>query len=261
MRRALLLGALLLVAGACGDEETPVTTTPDPDQRYRIASVTVLESPEHGPQLCLGGVAESYPPQCGGIDVTNWAWDTATAESANGTTWVTVSLTGTYDGEAFTVDGVGEPEPFEGDDHDFSPICDDFDPDAGRASLDVDLSDIDGLAAVWVSDPNGDDWDGPFVVNVIATPGRGDDVRDAVAERWDGALCVEERDQPTEAELQRITEELQGDVPFEVVASSGDVLRGVVVADVVVADDAARAYAEDRWGDTVVLRPVLVPIT
>src|SRR4029453_4677112 len=34
-------------------------------QRYQTTA-GVLESPKHGPELCLGGVKMSYPPQCEG---------------------------------------------------------------------------------------------------------------------------------------------------------------------------------------------------
>lgn len=263
MKRLLLLLPVAVLLAACGDDAEPVVAAqPDPDQRYRVASATVLESTEHGPQLCLGGVAESYPPQCGGLDLVGWDWaDVPQAETASGTTWAAVSVIGTYDGEVFTVAEVGAPEPFTGDDHDFAPICDDFDADATESVFDADLSGIDGIAGVWVSDPSGDDWDGPFVVNVIATPGNGDSVRAAVAERWTGALCVEERDQPTEADLAAIQAQLTEDgVPFEVSSSGTDVLRGVVYADVVLADAAAIDYAAERWGDAVELRGLLVPV-
>ena len=40
--------------------------TPVPDEQVRTRGlVTVLDSGD-GPELCLGAVAESYPPQCGG---------------------------------------------------------------------------------------------------------------------------------------------------------------------------------------------------
>jgi len=60
-----------------------------------------------GAELCLGAVAESYPPQCGGPAITNWDWD---SESLQGILdeqgdirWGTFAVTGTWDGTAFTV--------------------------------------------------------------------------------------------------------------------------------------------------------------
>src|SRR5688500_15971617 len=102
MRR---LGALLiLVLAACADEEvsTGSDAPPRDDQRYE-ADLTVLESPDHGPQLCAA-VADSYPPQCGGPDIVGWDWgEVDDAESANGTTWGSYHVVGTWDDGTFTL--------------------------------------------------------------------------------------------------------------------------------------------------------------
>lgn len=64
---------------------------------------TVLQVGGAPPQLCLGGVAESYPPQCGGPEVVNWDWATTQQwESASGVTWGAYAVTGTWDGTVFT---------------------------------------------------------------------------------------------------------------------------------------------------------------
>jgi hypothetical protein len=48
---------------------------------------TVVESPAHGPQLCLGAIMLSLPPQGGGPPITNWEWAAVTGnETLNGTT-------------------------------------------------------------------------------------------------------------------------------------------------------------------------------
>ena len=55
-------------------------------------------------ELCLGPVAESYPPQCSGIPLTNWSWDGVEgSESSGDVTWGAYALQGTYDGEEFAV--------------------------------------------------------------------------------------------------------------------------------------------------------------
>lgn len=67
--RIVALALTLVLLAACGGEDEVVTSDgPHPSQtpvspaaggqRY-TATATVLESPGHGPQLCLGGVAES----------------------------------------------------------------------------------------------------------------------------------------------------------------------------------------------------------
>jgi hypothetical protein len=36
---------------------------------------TVIQVGDTAPHLCLGPVAESYPPQCSGPEITGWDWD------------------------------------------------------------------------------------------------------------------------------------------------------------------------------------------
>lgn len=171
-------------------------------------------------------------------------------------------MVGTYDGLAFTVEEVGPPEPVVGDDHDSTPVCDDYDHDATETSLDRTMDDIDGVAVTFVSDPAGD-WDGPYVVNVVALPGRAGEVRAAAEARWSGALCVIERDQHTSAELETILEEVLAaeDAPWgEITGGGTDPMRGIVAVEVLVADDASLGYAQDRWGDVVVLTGHFEPV-
>ncbi|MDT0344625.1 hypothetical protein [Streptomyces litchfieldiae] len=125
---------VVLLLAACGEEGDgsrtvpPAADSPPPaagqeePQLYQVTA-TVLESGDHGPQLCHS-VMESLPPQCGGPDITNWDWSAVEAETANGTTWGMYALTGTWDGERFTLTepaaapdpGAGGPEVVEPDD-------------------------------------------------------------------------------------------------------------------------------------------------
>lgn len=64
---------------------------------------TVLQKDGEDAQFCLGAVMESYPPQCSGPVIVGWEWpDDGMSESANGVTWGTYAVTGTWDGVAFT---------------------------------------------------------------------------------------------------------------------------------------------------------------
>src|SRR5690349_6784511 len=47
---------------------------PAPPTGEVVAQGTVLDM-EGKAELCLGAVAESYPPQCSGLPITNWSWD------------------------------------------------------------------------------------------------------------------------------------------------------------------------------------------
>ena len=65
---------------------------------------TVLQVEPDAAQLCLGGVMESYPPQCSGPDIVGWDWAAVEhEESASGVTWGTYAVQGTWDGDTFTL--------------------------------------------------------------------------------------------------------------------------------------------------------------
>lgn len=55
-------------------------------------------------ELCLGVVAESYPPQCSGIPVDGWTWDGVDGSDTSGdATWGMYAVYGTYDGRRYTI--------------------------------------------------------------------------------------------------------------------------------------------------------------
>ena len=58
------------------------------------------------PELCLGAVAESYPPQCGGPEIHGWDWEQRKGifEQQGKVRWGQFAVTGTWDGTAFTVE-------------------------------------------------------------------------------------------------------------------------------------------------------------
>lgn len=67
-----------------------------------MAQGTVMET-DGETELCLGPVAESYPPQCSGIPLRDWSWDAVEgSETSDGTTWGAYAVQGTFDGDAFT---------------------------------------------------------------------------------------------------------------------------------------------------------------
>ena len=75
-----------------------------------LAQATVLQKDGEAPQLCLGGVAESHPPQCGGPPIVGWDWAAVEqSETASGVTWGSYAITGTWDASEFTVTGTPVP--------------------------------------------------------------------------------------------------------------------------------------------------------
>lgn len=116
--RSVAVAALapLLVLGACSSGATPVASdqgsnaprqVPAADGPVRTANLaTVIDSGGGPVELCLGPVAESYPPQCSGPAIPNWDWDTHGGggfEEASGVRWGLYSLTGEWNGTEFTV--------------------------------------------------------------------------------------------------------------------------------------------------------------
>ena len=180
------------------------------------ATATVLQrSPEKEPELCLGVVLESYPPQCGGPRLVGWDWDDVSGETTHaGVTWVdTIHVVGTLAGDTFTlrrppsatrpVEAGPDPSPTQDD---FPELCDDplrGAAESARAGAGTDsvardalsraLEAMPGYVASWVSD-------GQAFMNVVVT-GDAERARADARRLWAGKLCVERRDVATQAEM------------------------------------------------------------
>jgi hypothetical protein len=78
MRHFAVLAAMLIAVTACtSDSDDPERAT-DPAGTPRSDEPTiptpVIVMDVRRPELCLGPVAESYPPQCGGPPIRGWRW-------------------------------------------------------------------------------------------------------------------------------------------------------------------------------------------
>ena len=137
IRVAVVTAALALAA--CGTATGPgapaaptASDTPAPPSAVPAATGpvtglgTVIEVPGGSPELCLGPVRESFPPQCEGVPLGGWDWQEAgiqeevPAGPGSATRWGTYAVTGTFDGLTMTVtssvplalhDAVVEPSP------------------------------------------------------------------------------------------------------------------------------------------------------
>lgn len=289
--RRLSASILVVVAlAACSDGErvatggATTTSAPSADQRYEV-DATVLESQDHGPQLCLGGVAESYPPQCGGPDIVGWDWaEVEGEESANGTTWGMFHVVGTYaDGRFTLTEPPAAPQPPDESarESDFTSPCPVpaggwtvVDPatatDVAQQAAAEHAAAEDDFAGLWVDqsinpaladglDP-GEEMQAndptKLVLNVRFTGDLDRHERELRA-RWGGALCVSGADR-TEADLLAIqaeVSEMDG-----ALWSSTDVVGNRVELGVVV-DDGLQARLDERYGEgAVVVVPALHPI-
>jgi len=111
---AAALGAVALVT-ACA---TPASSGSAPDAPSGQSLGSLWPAPPDGEvigqgtvmdvdgdaELCVGPVAESWPPQCSGIPLIGWDWAGVDgAENSGDITWGAYAVQGTYDGEEFTV--------------------------------------------------------------------------------------------------------------------------------------------------------------
>lgn len=246
----VVLGLAAALAVRSDDEDDGVRTgepdvvVPTPETPVRVTgATTVLESPDHGPEMCFGGIAESDPPQCGGLPLVGWDWDRVEGEESRlGTTWGTYRVTGDYDGERLVVteppvpDDGSTPDPDAPPDPVFSTPCPE--PPGGWVVRDPNRVTGDDRAAVqaavdaepdygllWIdrSIPVGGTGNERGVLNVTFT-GDLDRHRAEIEALWGGPVCVSETD-VTWDDLQRAADEVHRSMEGEPLVVAGLPLR------------------------------------
>jgi hypothetical protein len=108
---AVAVASVVLLVGCAtaspGSGGSVVWGTPSPPAGEVLAQGTVMDV-GGTVELCLGPIAESYPPQCSGIPVEGWSWDGIEGwETSGDVTWGAYAVRGTYDGSTFAL--TGEP--------------------------------------------------------------------------------------------------------------------------------------------------------
>jgi hypothetical protein len=233
--------------------------TPVPDGEVRTSGLVMVLDDGDGPEMCLGGVAESYPPQCGGPALTDFDWGDVGSEEASGVRWGSYALTGTYDGATFTVtdaipaalyDVMAEPEQ-----EPLAAACDDpTTTDTAKATPeDMDAT----LAAASALPSYASAWLTGNTINVAVT----EDAAGAEAElrrTWGGMLCVTTVER-TDADLNAVNEELQAALG-EQLLTSGSLAPDSLDAQVVYDDGSVQEWADAAYGDGLVrVSSALVP--
>jgi hypothetical protein len=275
VRRLLLVGIPLLLAGCATSDpggQAPAQTVGAQERRYQ-ATATVLQSRDHGPQLCLTAFAAAGLPACRGLPIPNWRWDQVQGEqTANGITWGRYQLVGSYDGASFTVTRAAlapperQPSHQEQFQHEPKPGCPE---PAGGWAVPDPARDSDrflevlarmaraqpDFAGLWVSylapmGHNVAEDPGEFVLNVAFT---GELARHEaeLRPRWGGRLCVTRQQRPYR-QLVRIQRDLHGeagsDLGLRVLGSGIRESANAVDLQVVVLEERARAALEARYG-------------
>ncbi len=265
MTRVPVLVALLLVLSGCGAEPPAGHGSSSADDAPLMAWATVLEGQGHGPQLCVGGVADSLPPQCGGPDLVGWDWSAVDGEeSVHGTTWGEYVVIGTYDaaGDTFTPDRTAVPmDEYDGPRPSAPPQDDQFatpcpEPDGGWQVVDPATTTegsmnevnraanhLNGFARLWVdmNDPE------LTIVNVAVTGDTADAER-ALRKIWGGPLCVSNLEH-TDRELRGIQRELSRRDDMLSVGTGRDHVELGVVWD----DGSLQSRMDEQYGKGLVL--------
>ncbi|HRQ00194.1 MAG TPA: hypothetical protein PK781_07005 [Terrimesophilobacter sp.] len=104
---AALAAVIALSLAACATPAVPggpplIGDTPHPESIV-VGAGSVLQVDDSPAELCFY-LLQSYPPQCSGIELIGWDWNTVEgSETASGVTWGSYAVWGTYDGETLTV--------------------------------------------------------------------------------------------------------------------------------------------------------------
>lgn len=255
---------LLLAASACGNDR--VLDPAAENGTVRSTGTVMVLDDGSGPQLCLGVLGASMPPQCEGLEVTGWDWaDHPEHKEVGGTRWGGFQVTGILNDTTFAM-----TEALPADDAsdapaeevvDFSSPCPE--PEGGWKVLDPERTTFEtqeatvsaahrlpGYSDLWldqtrVARPMNDPR--KLILNVRVT---GDP---AAAEKelrktWGGMLCVS-RATVSQEELDDIQDEL-ADQPHYV--SSG-LSRGAIHLRVLLDDGGLQQRLDETYGKGTVI--------
>ncbi|MEU6857418.1 hypothetical protein AB0B28_00875 [Glycomyces sp. NPDC046736] len=146
--RLVPVAALLALAGcgagdAGGGPDVGDAADTGEDVVYQGA-VTVLQDQERDAAELCGAVAESYPPQCGGLPVSGWDWDAVDHEEASGVRWGMYVVTGTFDGKSLVL--TEEPVPTAEIDMSEHPEWQYSEPELGDPAEDLSVTELQAMA-------------------------------------------------------------------------------------------------------------------
>ncbi|MGO0575262.1 hypothetical protein [Ornithinimicrobium panacihumi] len=276
LRLTMAIGLTAALA-ACGSVGAPGsdTTTDAPEDGAALTGPAVVDLEDelaaHGmimqrsadaePELCVGGVAESYPPQCGGpVLAGDFSWEGLDAEEegevrwTNDAYWAVGHLDLSTGGQGtFTLSRPLTSEQPEGitvpphDEDPFPQLCDDPTadvPDVDQAARTSDgtgmaeeqeliavASGLEGYVLAYLSDG------GPTMNVLINEDGDLKAARTALRAVFHGPLCLEQRDLPSEADVAAAQDALSKRFQeLRLLSSGGGGTSGILEVQALVAD-------------------------
>ncbi len=268
----------------------PETRPDGGGQRFRaVATVFDYDAAGSAPFLCLGAILESYPPQCGGVEITltNWSWKGLDHEPAQNPVpdlgeldvrWGSYVVVGTYDrgAQTFTLTEparVARPDDTQpGEDPDFSTPCAAPEggwPDATEQQVHDAATEIQASNEDENGTPTTDESDGPavigrfaglwmsrnpFVLNVVigasAEEIETNGTETAIREFYDGALCLVPG-RSSMAELVSYQQEISARELPELTSTYSDVVANQVVVELMAPNPEIETELIDEYGDAV----------
>ena len=225
---------------------------------------TVLQTSDGRPELCLGGVNDSLPPQCSGLPIDGWDWDEVDdEEQASGTQWGAYTVIGSFDGATLTL--TKPPEPPVWQDHldpEITTPCPEpeggWEPGGTQNDIQAanryaqDQPDFAGLWLDHIGDPTEDEFS-PVILTVAFTDSLTKHEME-LTKLWEGPLCVMPFDRTLD-ELGTIQSQLDdglAELGYGSTFSDIGVTENTVTFGVVLATDELRKELDDRFGPGVV---------
>jgi len=266
---------------APGPAATPTSSeAPPPAAKRYEGSGMVLDKEGVGPQLCLGGIFLSDPPQCRGVPLVEWDWAKVEGErTLRGTTWGEYRVVGTYDGKRLTpTEPAGPPRYPKGHRSTFDTPC--REPAGGWARPDPMKTTQADLFKVSDAAQKGPDFAGLWLTNLVSLPPNADhqDLKEVVVnvtftgdlarheaelrKLWGGVLCVAQQ-KHSEAELTATGVEAQAmmrEMGLELQESDLDVIRGKIHVAVTAVTAEQLAKLDEKFGEVLVVTARLRPV-
>ena len=292
MKKTAALCLMLILAAACGEAPSGragggPTPSPEPEasrtgpdaspQKYRATATVLQDEKDDRPEFCLGGVATSLPPQCGGPPLEGWDWAAVPdEETRSGVTWGDYEVTGTYDGETFTVLDVGPPRWSSSENDPIENACEeppggwerpnpnmdsrsDLERAIGKARREADFA---GAWVGYIGEPSDLAPDDEIILDLAFT-GDLDMHEREVREDWGGPLCLAQRERTLDEllEIQRELHEIGPELDLEILGSSASETRNVVELEVILFHPDTQRKVDERYGAGIVeLRARLQPV-